>query len=383
MKRLLLLAMVLLLSAGVFANDGVFYTSGNHLVPVVETDISVKKEILALKREGKQMKVTVYYEFFNPTKEKSLLVGFEAPPAYPFDESLMKKFPEHSHINDFTVTINGETMPYEVAVVKGYEMKDYYHNGKFDAITKEYYKEMIEKDDMWTGYYYVYHFNATFRKGLNIVQHTYYYDLSGDVCDEYMFNYILTAANRWANHQIDDFTLHIDMGCHESFSVKPTFFKSLDEWTIDGVGKKGISRATCGMVEQNAEPYPIFHIRQGSVTFHKTDFHPEGELEVSKSSLLNFMVNEMYGESPSIDVFKEQYFGLISLDDDKAKLNYDKDSRHILKNMPFAYRGYVFKNTMLKKYFESTNWYMPDPEYKSDMTTMDDKEKEWINFWKD
>ena len=29
------------------------------------------------------------------------------------------------------------------------------------------------------------------------------------VGDEYWFDYILTAANRWANHQIDDFVLFV------------------------------------------------------------------------------------------------------------------------------------------------------------------------------
>ncbi len=49
------------------ANDGSYYASGNHLIPVFETDISVKKEILTLKKiRNRFIEVTVYYEFFNP-----------------------------------------------------------------------------------------------------------------------------------------------------------------------------------------------------------------------------------------------------------------------------------------------------------------------------
>jgi hypothetical protein len=49
--------------------------------------------------------------------------------------------------------------------------------------------------------------------------------------------------------------------------------------------------------------------------------------------------------------------------------------------MPFAYRGYVFKDKGLQRYFESTQWYIPDPNYKSDMTTMSKNEKNWIQYW--
>ena len=58
-----------------------------------------------------------------------------------------------------------------------------------------------------------------------------------------------------------------------------------------------------------------------------------------------------------------------------------KEEKRILKNVPFAYRGHVFKDQGLKKFFESTNWYVPDPEYKDDMGTMTQEEREWIEFW--
>lgn len=35
-----------------FANDGAYYVSGNHLIPMYESDIVVKKEILTIKRAG-------------------------------------------------------------------------------------------------------------------------------------------------------------------------------------------------------------------------------------------------------------------------------------------------------------------------------------------
>ena len=42
-----------------FANDGVFYASGNNLIPIKENAISMQKEILNLNRDGDYMDVQV------------------------------------------------------------------------------------------------------------------------------------------------------------------------------------------------------------------------------------------------------------------------------------------------------------------------------------
>ena len=58
------------------ANDGVFYSTGNTLIPMKETTIRLKKEILNLERKGDWMQVDIYFEFFNPGVERELTVGF-------------------------------------------------------------------------------------------------------------------------------------------------------------------------------------------------------------------------------------------------------------------------------------------------------------------
>lgn len=48
-----------------FANDGAFFAKGNQLIPINETQISVKKKILTLKKIGNQfIEVTVYTRVF-------------------------------------------------------------------------------------------------------------------------------------------------------------------------------------------------------------------------------------------------------------------------------------------------------------------------------
>ena len=70
MKKIAILLFCCLSAFFATANDGVFYASGNQLIPITETDISVKKEVLTINRVGDHIEVTVYYEFFNPVGEK-------------------------------------------------------------------------------------------------------------------------------------------------------------------------------------------------------------------------------------------------------------------------------------------------------------------------
>ena len=67
----------------VLANDGVYYTSGNFLVPLRETDISAKKEILEITLcKDSFATVTVDYTFYNNSEDKTVTMAFEAAAPY-------------------------------------------------------------------------------------------------------------------------------------------------------------------------------------------------------------------------------------------------------------------------------------------------------------
>ncbi len=396
MKKLATLLIFLCVTIFAYPNDGVFYAAGNHLVPIAETDICVQKEVLTLKRVGNHIEVTVYYEFFNPTKEKDLLVGFEA-------ESPYNSYPigvnyYHPHMRNFTVTLNGKTLPYEVAhsISRFDESQNKYvvnyENGKIPDLTwRQCEDSILAYDGEGYPYEFVYHFNAHFQKGLNIVQHTYQYDLSFSIGEEFYFPYVLTAANRWANHQIDDFTLHVDMGDCESFWIDTTFYKDMNEWTCDGVFRKA--------VYPYGETMPIYHIQKGVLTFHKENFHPDGELYIKKP---NIWLNDPYyndgkpepkKEDKLLDCVKRLYFcfdkpslpsdgDLFDVEAQYMDVSFTDEQRRILRNLPFAYRGYVFKDKMLQQFYDSTDWYMPDPNYKTiDLNTLTERERKWVKHW--
>lgn len=380
MKKAIVFLLMLLPFIGAKANDGVYFTSGNQLIPITETEISVKKEVLDITRRDQMIHVHVYYEFFNPGDEKTLLVGFEAMPpggAWDISEEEYKRLTDHPYIHDFTVYINGERLNYQVSHVESGET-GYYHNGKFDELSKQRELELGRETDFseFIPYLFVYHFSATFKKGLNIVEHTYVFDESTYVGAEYDFDYVLTAANRWANNQIDDFTLNVDMGELESFAIRPTFFKSASEWTIKGAGRQSVGGE---LYNDN----PMFHMQEGGISYHKKNFHPEGELEIYKlEPNMMLMWSENRNNTEVMNAVKMQYAHLrVWIFEEWNDLALTKEEKRIMKNLPFAYRGHVFKDKGLRAFFESTDWYIPNPDYIDDMSQMSKEEREWIEYW--
>ena len=53
-------------------------------------------------------------------------------------------------------------------------------------------------------------------------------------------------------------------------------------------------------------------------------------------------------------------------------------SKKILRNLPFARRGYVFKSPDLTAYYKKQPWYVPDPAYVPVMNELTKKEQEWL-----
>ena len=417
-KVRLVFASALLISLFAWSNDGVFYASGNQLIPISETDISVKKEILTLNRIGDSVQVTVYYEFFNPAAEKEVLVGFEAqPPSVDFNFTTAKRFPGHPYMSDFKVVMNGESLPYEIAHVPlGYDnhgnQKEagYYVDGKIKSasIQELGLEEWLANgdDDALEHPMYVYHFKARFRPGLNIIQHTYNYEMSYSQLPIFVmyfaadFQYVLTAANRWANNGIDDFTLNINMGDHTSFNLFPMFFKSPDEWDIHGKGKYVIDAQPDANMEYTMKYLTKgqqgihYHMQNGMLSFHKENFHPEGDLYINDIRFLSWEYpawsrwEHPFDSSDTqnvMDCFRKEYFSLRLSDSNKETYRYESftpNQRRILKNLPFAYRGNIFKDKTLQDFYESADWYIPNPDYEADMQTLTPHEQQWVEFWK-
>ncbi|TDW97559.1 YARHG domain-containing protein [Dinghuibacter silviterrae] len=341
------------------ANDGAFRANGNHLIPMYETDISVQKEILTIRRiNPKQAQITVYYEFFNPKQEKELEVGFEAfSPSGDADHSPSAS--GQRYISHFTVNLNGAMVPWHVAIVND---TSYYRAGRYKTITLA--QAEKEGDEEEADFFYVYHFRATFHKGVNILQHTYTVDFSSSVVETYSLQYVLTAAKRWANHQIDDFTLQLDMGDYQDLSISQTFFQHSSEWTMTGPGNQIERKEQYG--DEKTPKVSQFFMRKGILVFKKMNFRPAGELYLTA-------VNSYFYYTSSLE--KHTGNGPFNFDYRLDDLPFSVDagwpgdaadalSKKILHNLPFARRGYIFKTPEIQAYYARQPWYIPDSSYR-------------------
>lgn len=155
MRTVFLFLLATVLNRPLFANDGAYFSSGNQLIPIQETDISVNKEILRVKKVNNQfIEVSVYYEFFNPKEVKEIIVGFEAEsPSGDVDGAPVRGL--HPHMRDFTVHMNDQLLKYDVA--RGADML-FNQNGKIKSIDLKTFEG--SKSRNYVDFFYVYHFKA-------------------------------------------------------------------------------------------------------------------------------------------------------------------------------------------------------------------------------
>ena len=364
LKRKVYISCIILLMCQYYnaiSNDGAYLGSGNHLVPITESDISIKKEILSIKRYQGKVHVDVYYEMYNPGKEKTIRVGFEAKSPVG-DAQVEPSEGKHPYMNNFTVLVNNESLKYNISYI--ISSNDNTTNVKSTTLSGilNYLNENSEG-----SYYYVYYFDAKYKAGLNIIKHSYEYELSSSIAESYSFDYILTAANRWANKQIDDFTINIDMGAMQGFYIKKTFYHNVKEWNINGIGKSKEGTET-GM----------FFIENGNIELKYHNFHPNGEIEIISPN--SFGLSEE--QSEYFNPKKTKIPFSVSAQDNIPESK-NEFGKKVLRNLPFARRGYVFKDKEVQKYYtKMTEWYTPLPSYIPDVQLLLDEEKEWIKNYK-
>ena len=106
-------------------------------------------------------------------------------------------------------------------------------------------------------------------------------------------------------------------------------------------------------------------LRDGVIEWHKTDFHPTENLKICSADNLMYAVTS---ESLEIVYGKlGEYYdrsGMIPIMLQNPDVGPTAWEKRLLRNLPYANRGYVFKNAELKAFFEKQWWYMPDPSWE-------------------
>lgn len=353
------------------ANDGVFFVSGNQLVPVHETDIAVSKEVLTIGLSDNGFaSVDVYYEFMNRGQEKTVQMGFEAEAPYNDGEPFSPQG-IHPHIKDFVVEMNGQPLSYRNAVVATTIDGD----TEFQPMDLRRWKV----NDDWMGnvlwdegidslqsYGYAYLFEATFKSGRNIVHHTYRYRMSFSVDECFSVPYWLKPALRWANRQIDDFTLRIKAeNTTKHFCMADSLFSGHPFRIVEGKGKmRQVHHLRWDDVDVT---YLECVLRNGTVEWHADNFKPIDNICIKSADILLPWQQDTKAED--LQVYYDgggSYYPWRfmpwseSNNPDEIK---DTFKARIIHNLPYAHRGHVFKNKKLKKFFEGQWWYMPEENY--------------------
>lgn len=227
---------------------------------------------------------------------------------------------------------------------------------------------MNVKTKEFYAYAHVYYFEATFQPGKNKIHHTYKYLAGLGQYDIFTIKYWLKPAMRWNGSKIDDFTLRISAESTAKYL------------TLSGPFDKGFFRFASGTGKTRISKYGReFVIRNGVLEYNCKDFEPKEDLLIK--SMDNYICKDEQGNSKDhkLGEFYDRsyYFWMPIIYGDV-----DDWGNRILRNLPYASRGYVFKDKKLADYFSQFYWYMPDPEWKASQANFTEWERDAVKRFK-
>lgn len=385
MKKILLAILFCFLSIFTFANDWEFGSEGEHIIPLKGSNVSIKKEKITLKLTPDGMLVNVKFTFDSPNAENKI-IGFVTPESgnggYYEEKNVIRK-PEPLKIKNFKTTVNGKEVKSNVELLSKLLSKGVLDNN----IVTEYVKEEKEKE----YYNYVYYFNADFKQGENIVEHSYFYTGSYGVYER-DFEYVVTTISKWKNKTVEDFEIEVYPGNY--FVKLPYSFwtntKKIN-WEIVGKGKmislaptKQPNDEDATILEKTGVVYS--KLDNGFIRYKTKNFSPTDNFYmVRMDNILGFDYEFQEGKIQGYK-FKDDYFTILretvydDYSDIVASLKDLKDKDlDIVRNYPYAFAGYDFTKKDLKDYFSQFIWYSPvgknvkiDPSFNNIIKAVDE-----------
>lgn len=325
MRKVLITILIQLISLSLIANDGIINSYGGNLFVAKETRIELKKERLSFKEIDGKMFVEVYFEFYNPDDQRIENVGFITPPSTTPDDIVSETI-RHPNLSKFTVIVNGENLDYKVSKIMDTEFKSVFERPAHDA--------------------FVYYFKTIFRKGINIIKHSYYFEPSfttGGVSGHYFYDYKLTTGKNWANSEIEDFELRIEK--KGLFTVPLSFSEDLtNNWTLVGKGKIATEDY---FFERVNNDLLFVNIESGYLVYKAKNLKPHYDLSIQSYNPIDYF-----------EVLRTIYWSSMNRGHGLDKL--DSRDYRIGRNALFAIHGYKFRDPELFDYFSKYFWYIPN-----------------------
>lgn len=329
-RLMFFISLFLAFSNHISANDGGFYAKGNTLFPLKNTNIELKKEVLYLTLDNASLRVNINFTFYNPSDEQTIIVGFVTPPG---SGAGFEEEQTHPQIKDFIVYVNNELVEFKITSI---DSTDFILSNKED----------------FKGNDFIYYFPVSFRKGINTIQHSYRYMGSFSILPINTFDYKLTTGKLWANKQINDFELIINLGEDIYFHLPDRLQKNDDfsNWEVVGVGRL--------LKKEKNNKYIAGYVKSGSIRYRASNFIPEFDFSIT-------IIDKMFEFNSH---YRINYFSQDLQSDTDA--NWTAEELRILKNSLFAYKGFKFKSKDLLDYFSQYAWYFPDPSVKNDLNIL-------------
>ena len=124
-------------------------------------------------------------------------------------------------------------------------------------------------------------------------------------------------------------------------------------------------------------------LRNGTVEWHAKNFKPKENMFINSADIIldgdigAFYDRGRYMPQPTID-FKKFYGRQAKNEAEEKEL-----IGRVMRNLPYADRGYVFKDQKLQHYFESQWWYMPDADWQMSTDDFTKQDFDVVNeLWK-
>ena len=370
MKKIFPVILFYFLSILAFANDWEFGSGGEHIIPLKGSNMNIKKEKITLKLTPDGMLVNVKFTFDNPMAENKI-IGFVTPESGgngagpdPGEEKKRNRKPKPLKIKNFKTTVNGKEVKSNVELLSNLLSKGVLDNNVI--------KEYIEKEKFF--YNYVYYFNADFKQGVNVIEHSYFYTGSYGVYQRY-FEYVVTTISKWKNKTVEDFEIEVHPGSY--FVQLPYSFSWWDitkkiNWEIVGKGKMVTIEPSYPypndkVSDENRHGAVYLKLDNGFVRCKTKNFSPNKDFYMTRmDNVLGLEYQFPEGKVQGYK-FKDKYFEIAARGNGYGDTGFIKDYQQdlndkdldILRNYPYALAGYDFAKKDLKDYFSQFIWYSP------------------------
>lgn len=288
---------------------------GTNIVPLNSTDVELRKVRLRLKgrSHSKYVKVTTDYILLNPSDAQKVMVEFDAGRAKSKEAKLSP------HLLSITFKVNG----------------NYIHHTEHKVSLKD--KDLR----------HLYLFELALKKDKNHVMFEYVYRVETPSRFYYQFEHDLEGFSKWANKKLDLFILDLDIGTFQSFRLQKGFFKEKSELKCNGK-----------IIDNPKNHYVTVYLKKGKLYFRKKDFYTDKRFRIESSDS-----SEGRGFHDKIFDSKEDKLSLRLNETPLAFKGWKSD--HILRALPYARRGFVFKCSKgVQEYFKSLEWYTPNRTLK-------------------